>query len=533
MRRCPLTGRALGGDTRLIGQLIDKRYRIVRLLGDGPFGAVYKAEHVTVGRQVALRVLPSSLLAHPVVLNRFFREARLMSSVNHARLQPLLDAGLSAEGVAYVAYQYVRGRSLAAALARDAPFPVAVAATLICQVLEGLEAIHQSGFVHRALAPESVLLQITARGAEHALLTNFGAAALEVDRSRPATLGAAQDAAISPSVFVPSLFIPPERTRGAPPDRREDIFAAGVMFAACLSSAGVPRSASELVAQNVPPPVEAIIARATQQSPSGRFSSAADMLSALRPYGVVDEEEPASATKTHISDLRALSRRERALGTLPSRVRLSDIEMRSESQPVDVTMAAPLLRALEKTVGASWSEIVRRVPSVEGVKLNHTATITLVELAAALEEGDAVMGTNDRLLCTLVGERAARDELLAAVLEEHGRLTPELFYDQIATLWTSRLAGGNARATSVGRGYGRLEVRDQLEPTLAVCACVTGLLSEALSKLGARTVEVNKTACEAVGDPACIYTATWLLRPLVSSFLQRRADPTTTDFASE
>src|SRR5579883_1700946 len=115
-RRCPKTGRALGGDARLVGQLIDKRYRIVRLLGDGPFGAVYKAEHVTVGRHVAIRILPAKLVQHPMVLNRFFREARLMSSVAGRRLHALVDAGLSQEGLAYVAYEYVRGRSLAAAL---------------------------------------------------------------------------------------------------------------------------------------------------------------------------------------------------------------------------------------------------------------------------------------------------------------------------------------------------------------------------------------------------------------------------------
>ena len=509
LRRCPLTGRALGGDARLIGQLIDKRYRIVRLLGDGPFGAVYKAEHVTLGRQVALRVLPSSLLAHPYILHRFFREARLMSSVNHARLQPLFDAGLSAEGVAYVAYQYVRGRSLAAALARDAPFSVSHAATLVCQILEGLEAIHQSGFVHRAISPESVLLQSTASGREQALLTNFGAAALEMDHSVEAGIPVGDHPAI-PSVFVPALFVPPERARGAPADRREDIFAAGMIFAACLSAAGVPRSVSELVTQNIPPHIEAIIARAAHPTVSARFTSAAEMVSALRQYAVVDDEEPGSATKTHISDLRALSRRERALGTLPCRVRILDGTARLDGAFVDARMAVSILHAIEKTIGAAWPEVLRRVPSLVG-SLHSGERIHMVELAAALEEADSLAGTNDRLFCTVIGERATRDELLPSGQQEFGRLTPELFFDQVATAWAARVAGGSSRATNVGRGYGRLELRDQDEPTLAMCSCITGMLSEALSRLGGRTVEVNKTACEAVGDPACIFSATWLL----------------------
>lgn len=504
MRRCPSTGRALGGDTRLIGQLIDKRYRVVRLLGDGPFGAVYKAEHVTVGRYVALRILPPALLEHPVALHRFFHEARLMSSVSHRRLQPMLDAGLSAEGVAYVAYQYVRGRSLAAALASEAPLAVEKAVLLVAQVLEGLEAIHQSGFVHRALSPDSVLMQVTASGIEQALLTNFGAAALE-ERSTD-TLATAT--APPPTIFVPAPYVPPERKKGAPPDRREDIYAAGVMLAACLSPAGVPRYGGDLLAARVPATIEAVVARATSASVGARYASASEMRACLTPFAVLEEDEPASATKTHISDLRALSRRERALGTLPSRLRLGSDGALAIA---DREICGPIARALVAMLPPRLSrELDQRVPALLALAdRTRTEPVPLVVLAAALEEADAIGGANDRLFCSTVGERAGRDELVARMLASQRGITPEFFLDQIATEWAHRLGHGVCRTSQVGRGYGRIEVRDQEEPCLAVCSCLTGLFAEALTALGGRGVEINKTACESVGDSACVYSATW------------------------
>jgi hypothetical protein len=499
MRRCPATGRALGGDPRLLGQIIDRRYRLVRLLGDGPFGAVYKAEHITVGRQVSLRILPAALLANPVLLNRFFREARLMSSISHGRLHPLLDAGLAPEGVAYVAYQYIRGRSLSVALAQDAPMPLDKASTLVCHILEGLDAIHQSGFVHRALAPEAVLLQTTASGAEQAMLTNFGAAAFEDD---------GQGALPVSSPLVSENYIPPERRRGDPPDRREDLFSAGVLLAAMLSPAGIPRTGGDLIGVGVPPSVEAIVAKAIHPVSSARFASAADMRQALRPFALHGDEDPSSATRTHISDLRALARRERALGILPARLRMAQAQRVFVEQAVGL----PILQATHQyTAPALRDELLRRVPGLQRALDASAGTVPLpvVLLAAALEEGDALSKTTDRLFCSAVGEQAGRVMLAGLMPGSSGSVTPEFFLDSVVPSWASRLGGGVARVTHVGRGYGRLEVRDQAEPSLAVCACLVGILSEALGRLGAHGVELNKTSCEAVGDPACVYSFTW------------------------
>jgi serine/threonine-protein kinase len=497
-QRCEKTGRAIGGDERLVGQLIDKRYRIVRVLGTGPFGAVYKAEHVTVGRHVALRILPSVFLQHPSALNRFFREARLMSSVAGPHIHALVDAGLSSEGLAYVAYEYVRGRSLAAALSVDAPLGLSQAATIVCDILSGLAALHESGFVHRLLSPESVLLQMSESGVEHAIVTNFGSTVVEAKIHRPASLGDALEAAALPTVFVPRAYEPPERERGAPTSRREDIFAAGVILAACLSPVGMVHFGSDLLRLGVPPTIDAIATRAANPHPEARFDTAKEMRDCLLAYAYVGEDDPSSVTETHIADLRALSRRERrGEHRLPA----------ASGLVVQGVLPLAILLSLRARLGNLWGSVAAQV---DGLGKLGPGPIPFVQLAKALEMGDVRYGTGDRLLCNVVGEAAAQSDAMVRLLAEQGPLTPELFFDQVATNWAKMLGYAKARAANVGRGYGRLELRGHPEPRLAVCACFTGILSATMARLGARNAEVNKTACEGVGDPACIYGATWM-----------------------
>jgi serine/threonine protein kinase len=503
MRRCPSTGRALGGDPRLIGQLIGKRYRVLRVLGEGPFGASYKAEHVTVGRLVSLRILRAELVTNPTVLNRFFREARLVGSVAHERLQPVVDAGLSDDGLAYVAYQYERGRTLARAFAHNAELGVKVAATLTFEILEGLEAIHNSGFVHRALMPDSVILQRGASGVEHAMLTNFGAATFE-SRGEEGPFSTPT----RPLSFFRGPYTLPPHAYSSTPDRREDLFATGVLLAAMLSPGGIPRFGGDLIALGVPPAIEAIVNRAIQPRIDARWSSAQEMRAQLRPWAETIDDDMASVTETVVNDLRVLRNRERVLDVIPARLRLD-----SSSSTMASGLAGALVRALKKETGDRWAEIVHRVPGIaKMLELTpETGPIPATPVMAALEEADSLCGVDDRLFCVMVGERAGKDELNALFQKMLGGApTPEFLFDGLSKLWPKVIGQGVPQARQVGRGYGRFEVRDQLEPSFAMCSAVAGVLKAGLEHLGAQAVEVSKTACEAVGDPACMFNVTWM-----------------------
>lgn len=503
MRRCPSTGRALGGDPRLIGQLIGRRYRVLRVLGEGPFGASYKAEHVTVGRLVSLRILRAELVANPSVLNRFFREARLVGSVTHERLQPVIDAGLSDDGLAYVAYQYERGRSLARAFAHNTEFSFKRAATLTCEILEGLEAIHNSGFVHRALMPDSVILRRGASGIEHALLTNFGAATFE-ERGDDGPFSPPS----RPRSFSRGPYTLPPHAYSVKPDRREDLFATGVIFSAMLSPGGIPRFGGDLIALGVPAAIEAIVARAIHPSIDARWASSREMRAQIRPYAEIVRDDIASVTETVVNDLRVLRNRERVLDVIPARLRLE-----SSNSTMASGLAGALIRALQKETGGRWNEIAHRVPGIDKfLELTpQTGPIPATPIIAALEEADALCGVDDRLFCVIIGERAGNDELNTLFQEMLGGApTPEFLFDGLSSLWPKVIGQGIPQARQVGRGYGRFEVRDQLEPSFALCSALAGVIKAGLEHLGAQAVEVSKTACEAVGDPACMFNVTWM-----------------------
>ncbi len=168
------------------------------------------------------------------------------------------------------------------------------------------------------------------------------------------------------------------------------------------------------------------------------------------------------------------------------------------------------MRAVAQAAGAGWREITERVPDAKAaLTARPDASLPLRILTAALEEADGIVGTRDRLFCWVVGQHAA-EALFEGLAAEHGRLTPELFFDQGVASLASRLGGDSCRATNIGRGYGRLELKDRREPSLAICSTLTGIIGALLMRLGARDVELNKTACEATGDPSCIFSATWM-----------------------
>jgi hypothetical protein len=212
-------------------------------------------------------------------------------------------------------------------------------------------------------------------------------------------------------------------------------------------------------------------------------------------------------TETVVSDLRILRSRERVLDVVPARLRVD-----SASSTMASGLAGAFVRALKEETGARWPEIVHRVPCIDRMLPLGTdaGLVPATPVMAALEEADALCGTDDRLFCMLIGEVAGQRELNEVFQTMLGGApTPELLFDALSKLWPQLVGQGVSKARQVGRGYGRFEVRDQLEPSFAVCSAVAGVLKAGLEHLGAHTVEVSKTACEAVGDPACVFNVSW------------------------
>jgi serine/threonine protein kinase len=318
-----------GSDQRMIGKTIAGRYSLVRLLGDGGMGAVYKAEDNVLRRFVAIKLLHPAAAANPAAVERFLREAQAAASIGHPNIIDILDFG-EADGKPYLVMEYLRGRSLADAIHTDGALPVKLCAGIATHGLAGLQAAHDRGILHRDLKPANLMLVARFGDRSFVKLLDFGFAAL---------LGGAlpNDKTLTPArtlVGTPA-YAAPERLRGD--DRRDprtDLYSLGVVLYEML--AGVrPFDAStfsELArkVQNEPPPslrlyrpdapeaLERVVNKALSKNPEERWPDAETFAAALVPFGgrVVEQDDGASDSLT--MDLIKIRARERKRDPAPT-----------------------------------------------------------------------------------------------------------------------------------------------------------------------------------------------------------------------
>src|SRR5688572_25870107 len=146
-----------GNDQRMIGKTVAGRYSLVRLLGDGGMGAVYKAEDNVLRRFVAIKLLHPAAAANPAAVERFLREAQAAASIGHPNIIDILDFG-EADGKPYLVMEYLRGRSLADAIHTDGALPIKLCCGVTTHALAGLQAAHDRGILHRDLKPANLML---------------------------------------------------------------------------------------------------------------------------------------------------------------------------------------------------------------------------------------------------------------------------------------------------------------------------------------------------------------------------------------
>jgi serine/threonine-protein kinase len=230
---CPTDGAALrpdGGGPSLVGSVIAGRYLVTEPLGEGGMGMVYLGRHVRLPQQVAIKVMRPEMLADPTAIARFNREAATAASIQHERVVRVYDFGETAEGLVYLAMEFVPGESLKAVLAREGALAPARTAALVRQVAEGLEAAHRMGLVHRDLKPDNILVVREADGREQCKVLDFGIA-----KAGGAPPDGERGLTRTGFVLGTPEYMSPEQVLGESLDARSDVYALALVAFECLA----------------------------------------------------------------------------------------------------------------------------------------------------------------------------------------------------------------------------------------------------------------------------------------------------------
>lgn len=213
-----------------IGRVIDDRYRILDLLGEGGMGAVFAAEHLGLHKKVAFKVVRSELAGNAELAERFAREAMVTSTIDHVNVISALDFGTLQEGGAYLVMQLVRGKSLTETLRAEGTLHWSRAADLGAQIADALSAAQSHGIVHRDLKPDNVLIQKREDGSERVKILDFGIAKYSRDSLAPPPLRGAQKLTRVGSVVGTPGYMAPEQAVGQKTGHAADLYSLGVIL---------------------------------------------------------------------------------------------------------------------------------------------------------------------------------------------------------------------------------------------------------------------------------------------------------------
>jgi serine/threonine-protein kinase len=217
----PATDPSAFEPSSLVGTTLDGRYVLTAHLASGGMGAVFRAQHVHLRKDFAVKVLRPDLSGSPDLVERFRREAEIASALDHDNIVKVSDFGRSAEGYLFLVMELLQGESLFERLRREGFMSPDEAVPILWQICSALEAAHARGVVHRDLKPENVFLARSTSGREVTKILDFGIAKI----ADPAS-GTATQAGI---VVGTPEYLAPEQAMGTAVDGRADVYAVGLI----------------------------------------------------------------------------------------------------------------------------------------------------------------------------------------------------------------------------------------------------------------------------------------------------------------
>ena len=409
-----------------INEIVDGRYRLLEFIGQGGMGNIYRGEHKTIRKPLALKLLHPSLAGIAEIRSRFEREAFAIGRIGHPNCVEVYDFGELNDGSLFLVMELLEGESAAELISREQGLSPVRALRLIRYVLMGLAHVHHVGIVHRDVKPENIFIIRSETDPEFAKLIDFGIAKL-IDGTA-AALKPAQDEKLTQAgiTFGTPCYLSPEQALGEPADYRSDLYSVGVVMFELLT--GSPPFAAadniELLAMHTtrPPPrlatiapsrtfsddLEKLVARSLSKRREDRFTDAAEFIQAIDALGVFKRPPSFSGTldlDAVIGELAASTRTmkdaespsaksesptkfESPSAKSESPAKFESPSAKSESPASTVSIRWFVLAAITAlaVVGAAVILLTNRVPLVPSSKPAPSAIALKADLAMA--QGD-------------------------------------------------------------------------------------------------------------------------------------------------
>lgn len=300
---CSQCGNALhrADQDPLIGRTIAGRYYLVERIGQGGAGTLYRAEHVTLRRRMAVKLLHQQLSVSEEAVERFRREAITVCEIDNDHILQVHDFGRADDGRLFFAMEFLEGEALSAVLLREGKLSIERTGDILGQLADALMEAHALGYVHRDLRPRNVFLTRRRGRADFVKLLDFGLAKLvlpdiEADKT---TMG---------MTFGDPHYMAPEQARGEVVDRRADIYSLGAIAFEMLTGRPPYRGAgtfdilSKVMDAEVPRVLdlrpdcpewlESVVRVALAKAPSDRFPTVSQLLEALQRKQVLERQPP-------------------------------------------------------------------------------------------------------------------------------------------------------------------------------------------------------------------------------------------------
>ena len=308
---------AMSEMTSLLGRVVAGKFKIEEHVGAGAMGEVFRARHVVLDTVIALKIMRADIAKDPMFKERFYREAKAASRLDHPNSVRVLDFGVEPDGLVYIAMEFLHGRDLLSVLRDEWPLPDTRIVDILVQALGAVGVAHELGIIHRDLKPENIMVAVgpddDGQRPYHVKVCDFGIAKLSDPRAFQ-TENNGKVLTSSGTLIGTPEYMSPEQARGDALDARSDVYSVGIILYQLLVG-HVPFSAEnalgvvlkQVTDEPVPPSrvrpgvnarLEAICMRALKKSCDDRYQTAKEMRRDLRnvfgyrPRSMTDESGP-------------------------------------------------------------------------------------------------------------------------------------------------------------------------------------------------------------------------------------------------